>query len=120
MALFSFGKKKDAPCCANAQPETTSACTCGGQCDTAGAKQARFIVLGACCQRSTETFGNVKQAVKEMGFEDEVINIGDALEIAKFGVMQTPALVVDGKVAAMGKLLKIDDVKKIFSKLDVK
>jgi hypothetical protein len=58
--------------------------------------------------------------VKELGFADEVINIGDALEIAKYGVMQTPALVVDGKVVSYGKLLKSEDVKKIFSKLEVK
>ena len=34
--------------------------------------------------------------------------------------MQTPALVVDGKVVSYGKLLKVDDVKKIFAKLGVK
>jgi small redox-active disulfide protein 2 len=123
MALFSFGKKKETSCCANAQPEAKTSCCCGGQCEaseTSEASNSRFIVLGACCQKSTETFSNVKQAVKELGFEDEVENIGDALEIAKYGVMQTPALVVDGKVVSYGKMLKVDDVKRIFSKLEVK
>ena len=55
-----------------------------------------------------------------MVFADEVVNVGDNLEIAKFGVMQTPALVVDKKVVSYGKLLKVDDVKKIFDKLGVK
>jgi small redox-active disulfide protein 2 len=80
---------------------------------------ARFIVLGACCKKSADTFSNVKQAVKELGFSDEVVNIGDNLEIAKYGVMQTPGLVVDGKVVSQGRLLKVDDVKKIFQKLGV-
>jgi small redox-active disulfide protein 2 len=120
MALFSFGKKKETSCCSNTQPETKTSPCCGGQCEASEASTSRFIVLGACCQKSTETFNNVKQAVKDLGFEDEVVNIGDALEIAKYGVMQTPGLVVDGKVVAYGKLLKVDDVKKIFSKLDVK
>lgn len=80
---------------------------------------ARFIVLGACCQKSAETFENTKTAVKELGFDDEVINLGDALEIASYGVMRTPALVVDGKVVAMGKFLTVAEIKKILSKLDI-
>lgn len=84
------------------------------------AGNARFIVLGACCKKSADTFANVKQAVKELGFADEVLNIGDDMEIARYGVMQTPGLVIDGKVVAYGKLLKVEDVKKIFQKLGVK
>jgi small redox-active disulfide protein 2 len=80
---------------------------------------ARFIVLGACCKKSADTFANVKQAVKELGLTDEVVNIGDNLEIAQYGVMQTPGLVVDGKVVSYGRLLKVEDVKKIFQKLGV-
>lgn len=117
MALFKFNKKKDAPCCGGSAPSEQC-------CDTAsGNKQninARFIVLGACCKKSADTFNNVSQAVRELGFTDEVVNIGDALEIAKYGVMQTPALVVDGKVVSYGKLLMADDVKKIFEKLGIK
>ena len=48
------------------------------------------------------------------------MNIGDAMEIAKFGVMQTPALVVDGKVVAYGRLLTVEKVKEIFAALEVK
>lgn len=121
MALFNFGKKKEATCCGgDSQQEIKTTCSCGGECGISDVKNARFIVLGACCQKSTDTFNNVKQAVKEMGFEDEVLNIGDVLEIAKFGVMQTPALVVDSKVVSYGKLLKVGDVKKIFAMLGVK
>lgn len=76
----------------------------------------RFIVLGDCCKKSIETFENTKRAVKELGFEDEVINIGDLSRIASYGVMSTPALVVDGKVVAYGKLLKVEDVKSIIEK----
>lgn len=120
MALFKFGKAKETSCCEGIKQENKPACSCGGECGTSEAKNARFIVLGACCDKSRMTYENVRQAVKEMGFEDEVINIGDALEIAKYGVMQTPALVVDGKVVSYGKMLKAEDVKKIFTKLEVK
>ncbi|MHB1314227.1 MAG: thioredoxin family protein [Christensenellales bacterium] len=73
-------------------------------------------VLGACCKKSTETFENTKAAVKEMGLDVEVENVGDFAEIAKYGVMSTPALVIDGKVVSFGKLLKPKDVIKIIEK----
>ncbi len=83
-------------------------------------QNARFIVLGACCKKATETYENTKKAVKELGFTDEVLNIGDDIEIAKYGIMQTPALVINSKVVAYGKLLTADDVKKLIEKAGVK
>jgi len=111
MALFGLGKRKD---------EIKTTCGCGGTCGISDVKNARFIVLGACCKKSSETFENTKLALKEMGIEDEVLNIGDNVEIAKYGVMQTPALVIDSKVVSYGKLLKVEDVKKLIEKLEVK
>ncbi len=117
MALFSFDRKVKSVT-VKVEPEAKPACCCGGGCGEA--KESRFIVLGACCDKSRTTYANVKQAVKEMGFGEEVKNIGDALEIATYGVMQTPALVVDGKVVSSGRLLKVEDVKEILEKLEVK
>ena len=77
MAIIKLGKKKEEPCCEKPAGAATTAS------QAAGGKNGRFIVLGACCQKSTDTFNNVKQAVKELGFADEVINIGDDLEIAR-------------------------------------
>ena len=73
-------------------------------------------VLGACCKKSTETFENTKQAVKQMGLDVEVENIGDINEIMKYGVMSTPALVIDEKVVSFGRSLKAKDVIKIIEK----
>lgn len=109
MALFGFGKKKEAP----------TPCACGGQCIAEDAKQARLIVLGACCQKSAETFANVKQAAAELGLPDVVANVGDAVQIAAYGVMQTPALVIDGKVVSYGKLLRVEDAKKLIEQAGV-
>ena len=120
MALFNFGKKKETPCCGGKeQKETKTTCDCGGQCNISDDKNARFIVLGACCKKSTETFENTKIVVKELGFTDEVLNIGDAVKIANYGVMSTPALVIEGKVVSVGKPLKVDDVKRIIEKLGI-
>lgn len=120
MALFNFGKKKEEKTsCCNSGQEKKSHCTCGGQQSTSDIKNARFIVLGACCQKSADTFANVKQAVSELGFSDTVRNIGDAVEIAKYGVMQTPALVINNKVVSYGKLIRVEEAKKLIEKAGV-
>ena len=112
MALFGFGKKK--------QEERKTACACGNEWGISGTKNARFIVLGACCKKSKDTFENVKTAVKELGFSDEVWNIGDNLEIAKYGVLSTPALVIENKVVSSGQLLKTEDAKRLIEKAGIK
>lgn len=118
MALFGFGKKKEdtTSCCGE---EVRENCACGSQCGISDIENARFIVLGACCQKSSDTFANVKQAVSELGFSDEVLNIGDAVQIAKYGVMQTPALVIDSKVVSYGKLIKVEEAKRLIEKAKV-
>ncbi len=116
MGLFGFGKKKETACeCASAQntQEVKAACACGNECSIADIEKARLIVLGACCAKSSQTFENVKTAAKELNIQDEVINIGDMAEIAKYGVMSTPAFVIDSKVVAMGKLVKVEEAKKL-------
>lgn len=74
-------------------------------------------VLGACCKKSTETFENTKEAVKEMGLDVEVENVADIMEITKYGVMTTPALVINEKVVSFGKLLKTKDIIKIIERV---
>ena len=77
----------------------------------------KIKVLGACCGRSIETFENTKIAVKDLGIGVEVENIVDITEIAKYGVMSTPALVIDDKVVSYGKLLKPQNVINIIRKV---
>lgn len=116
MALFDFGKKKvvPTPCCGG--EKIVAPCACGNKCGISEIEQARFIVLGACCKKSSDTFANVKQAALELGLTDQVLNIGDAVEIAKYGVMQTPALVINSKVVSVGKLIKVDEAKALIGK----
>ncbi|MEG1859173.1 MAG: thioredoxin family protein [Christensenellaceae bacterium] len=95
------------------ETEKKTTCCCAGKCEQSNVQNARLIVLGACCKKSTQTFENTKIAAAQMGLDTEVINIGDNVQIAKYGVMQTPALVVDGRVVSYGKLLKIEEIKKL-------
>lgn len=51
--------------------------------------------------------------VKDLGIEAEVIKVKDIKTITDYGVMITPALVVDGEVKVAGKVPKIEEVKKL-------
>jgi Thioredoxin domain len=51
--------------------------------------------------------------VKDLNLQAEVIKVQDIKAIASSGVLMTPALRVDGKVKASGKLLKVEEIKKL-------
>jgi small redox-active disulfide protein 2 len=69
-------------------------------------------VLGPGCPKCQKTVDNVKQAVSEAGVDANVDKVTDVMEIAKFGVFGTPAVVVDGAVKAVGKIPSVEEVKK--------
>lgn len=72
----------------------------------------KLITLGYCCKESKQNHENAVIAAKNCGV-DEPVNIGDTMEIMKYGVMSTPALVIDGKVVAMGRLLSVEQIEKL-------
>ena len=74
-------------------------------------------VLGAGCKSCHEQFEYTKQAVKDMGLSVEVEYITDMQKVMEYGVMSMPALVVNEKVVAMGKVLKAADVVALLHKL---
>jgi small redox-active disulfide protein 2 len=55
----------------------------------------------------------VETAVQELEIEASVEKISDISEIVAFGVMMTPALVVDGKVKAMGNVPSTEQIKQM-------
>jgi small redox-active disulfide protein 2 len=71
----------------------------------------RIQVLGTGCAKCRQLTANAEKAVAELGIEATVEKVEDLREIMRFGVMTTPALVVDGKVKAAGRLLSPQDVK---------
>lgn len=72
-------------------------------------------ILGSGCARCEALYNNAKKAVEELGIEAEVKEVKDLTQIAAHGVMQTPALVVDGKVVSQGKVLTAEEIKKVLS-----
>lgn len=71
---------------------------------------AAIKVLGAGCPKCRQLEESVKAALAEMGAAEEVGHVTDYAEIAAYGVMSTPALVVDGKVVSYGKVLRTEEV----------
>ncbi|OJV66711.1 MAG: hypothetical protein BGO41_04615 [Clostridiales bacterium 38-18] len=70
-------------------------------------------VLGTGCDKCKKLEKHTQQAVEELGLEATVEKVEDIGKIIGYGVMQTPALVVDEKVRSTGKLLTVEEVKAI-------
>jgi small redox-active disulfide protein 2 len=73
-------------------------------------------VLGPGCKNCVSLKENTEKAMKEMGIEAEIIKVEDMKDIASYGVMRTPALVIDEKVVSYGKVLKPNDIIKLLEK----
>jgi predicted thioredoxin/glutaredoxin len=72
----------------------------------------KIITLGSCCKKSMQNHENAVIAAKNCGLE-EPKNIGDIKEIMKYGVMSTPAIVIDGKVVSTGRSLSVEQIEKL-------
>ena len=71
----------------------------------------KIQILGTGCPKCKKLAENAEAAVKELGIEFEVEKVTDINKIMSFGVMMTPALVVDGDVKVVGKVSSPDDIK---------
>jgi small redox-active disulfide protein 2 len=70
----------------------------------------KIEVLGTGCSKCKALEEAVKQAVAKIGGFHEVKKVEDIVEIMNYGVMSTPALVVDGIVKSSGKQLNVDEI----------
>ncbi len=69
-------------------------------------------VLGSGCANCKKLEANVKKAVKELGIEATIEKVQNFKDIAAYGVMRTPALVVDEQVKIAGKVPTVEEIKK--------
>lgn len=140
MALYGFGKKKEevrssCECGGACEPKTPkgeeTVCCCGGNCnpeteklqETSDLKDAAKIeefsvkVLGSGCAKCNQLEAATKEALEKLGMNTTIDHVTDFAQIATYGVMTTPALVIDGKVVSYGKVLKTEEVIKILEKV---
>lgn len=69
-------------------------------------------ILGSGCANCKKLEANARKAVKEMGVEATIEKVQDIQAIMEYGVMRTPALVIDEQVKGMGRVLSPEEIKK--------
>ena len=70
-------------------------------------------VLGTGCKKCTALKQNTEAALQQLGIHAEVEKVEDINEILQYGVMMTPALVVDGEVKLVGRVASPDEITKM-------
>lgn len=70
-------------------------------------------ILGSGCKKCIALGENAKAAADAAGKEAEIIKITDIAEIAAYGVMATPGLVIDEKVVSTGKVMSVEDIVRL-------
>ena len=71
----------------------------------------KLQILGTGCAKCQALTHNAETAAKALGLPYELEKVTEIPAIMKFGVMATPALVIDGVVKAQGRLLSADQIK---------
>ncbi len=72
-------------------------------------------ILGTGCPNCQRLEANTKQALRELDLDATVEKVTALQDIMNYGVMSTPALVLDEKVAVAGRIPDADEIKKILS-----
>ncbi|MBI4781688.1 MAG: thioredoxin family protein [Oscillatoriophycideae cyanobacterium NC_groundwater_1537_Pr4_S-0.65um_50_18] len=71
----------------------------------------KIEILGTGCKKCQQLEANVKQAVANLNLTAEVLHINDPIEIAKRGVMSTPAMAINGKVVSKGQVISPEQIQ---------
>ncbi len=70
-------------------------------------------ILGTGCPKCEKLEKNLKKVLDDLNLDATVEKVADLKEIVRYGVMTSPALVVDDKVVSVGKVLKEKEIEKI-------
>ena len=108
MGLFETKKEKLRP----------GGCAGTGGAERTGAPEAApgVKVLGSGCAKCNALEQAVRAALAELGMDTAVEHVTDFVQIASYGVMTTPALVVDGKVVSCGRVLRKEEAKTLIAR----
>ena len=71
----------------------------------------KIEILGTGCPKCKKLEENAKKAVAEVGIKAEIIKVTDIAKIVEYGVMSTPALVIDGRVKSYGRIPDTNEIK---------
>jgi small redox-active disulfide protein 2 len=77
----------------------------------------KIQVAGPGCKKCHDTERNVREACAQLNLNADISHVSDLKEIAKLGVLFTPAIIVNGKMIVSGKLPSVEELRNYFSKL---
>ncbi|MCG3147810.1 MAG: hypothetical protein PCFJNLEI_01251 [Verrucomicrobiae bacterium] len=75
----------------------------------------KIQILGTGCAKCQKLTENTEAAAKELGLQYELEKVKEIAQIMAFGVMMTPALVVDGQVKVSGKVPSVEEIKRLLA-----
>lgn len=105
-----FGKKKEtASCCCAAANQPAHA-------GSAASGSLRVEVLGSGCTKCNQLEANTRTALAQLGIDAQIGHVTDFAQIAAYGVMSTPALVINGTVVSTGRLLTVEEAAELLQK----
>lgn len=84
--------------------------------DTERGGGSAIKVLGSGCAKCNQLEEAAKQALAELSMNTTIEHVKDFAQIASYGVMATPALVIDGKVVSYGKVLRKEEIITLLKK----
>jgi len=70
----------------------------------------KIEVLGMGCAKCKTLYDNAKKAVEKKNIQAEVLKVEDMDKISNYGIMITPALVIDGEVKTAGKIPTVEEI----------
>jgi small redox-active disulfide protein 2 len=65
----------------------------------------RIEILGKGCEKCRRLTAHAEEAARQLGIEAGIVHVTDLEEIARYGPVMTPVLVVDGQIRSMGRAL---------------
>jgi len=75
----------------------------------------KLQILGTGCPKCKKLAELTGEAAKSLGIEHQIEKVEDIKQIISFGVMMTPALVVNGEVKVSGRVPTVDEIKKMIA-----
>jgi len=69
-------------------------------------------VLGTGCPKCRKVYANAQRAIADLGINVKLEKVEDIDEILRYGVMMTPAVVINGRVRASGRIASVEELKK--------
>lgn len=105
-----FGKKKETAscCCASANQPAPAGSAASGS--------LRVEVLGSGCAKCNQLEANTRTALAQLGIDAQIGHVTDFAQIAVYGVMSTPALVINGTVVSTGRVLTVEEAAELLQK----